>query len=78
MTTNIDDLYGMVNSFMTMIGEDPFPKSGQQTDKEELKTLLDRYVSRLRSKEPKLAGIPDELIPDALLQPLRDAYAKMK
>ncbi|MBX3733730.1 MAG: hypothetical protein KF791_14185 [Verrucomicrobiae bacterium] len=77
MTTDIDELYSMVNSFMRILGEEPFARTNEDTDKKELKSLMDRYVSRLRSREPKFAGIPDELIPDALLQPLRAAYAKM-
>ena len=78
MTTNIDELYDMVNSFMEMIGEEPFPKLGETDDKTELKSLIDRYTERLRAKNPALRPLPDEILPDALLQPLRAAYAEMQ
>ena len=49
MTTDIDELYDMVNSFMRILGEEPFAKTNEDTDRKELKSLMDRYVSRLRT-----------------------------
>jgi hypothetical protein len=78
MTHSVSDLYDMVNSFMTLIHEKPFEREVSSNETDDLESLIVRYVQRLRDKEPKLKDVPDELIPDALLAPLREALATMK
>jgi len=78
MTHSVSDLYDMVNSFMTLIHEKPFERDVSLNEIDALESLIVRYVQRLRDKEPKLKNVPDELIPDALLGPLREELAEMK
>lgn len=78
MNNSVDKLYDMVNSFMRMLGEEPFPKTNQADDTMELQSLIDRYVARLRAKQPAYHSVPVEVIPDALLQPLLVALSKMR
>lgn len=78
MTHSVSELYDIVNSFMTLFGEKPFERETSLNEVDDLESLIARYVKRLRDKEPKLKNVPDELIPDALLGPLRDALATMR
>lgn len=77
MTSDIDAWYDRVNSFMRLVGEEPFSQTGGEDPKAELKSLIDRYTERVRAKNPAWKTLPDAAIPDALLQPLWSAYAAM-
>jgi hypothetical protein len=77
MTTDIARQYDMVNSFMRLLGEAEIEPPSTDSAKEKMDYLISTYTSRLRSKDPKLAALPDELLPDALLVALREAYQAM-
>ena len=77
MTTDAASQYEMVNSFMRLLGEAEIEPPPTDSAKEKMDYLISTYTTRLRSKEPKLSALPDELLPDALLVTLRQSYQAM-
>jgi hypothetical protein len=77
MTTDAASQYEMVNSFMRLLGEAEIELPSTGTAKEKMDYLISTYTNRLRSKDPRLAALQDELLPDALLVALRQSYQAM-
>ncbi|MEI6491449.1 MAG: hypothetical protein WCO94_02790 [Verrucomicrobiota bacterium] len=70
--------YEAVNSLLVMIGQEPIPEPAEGSEKEKLQHLLDVYTARLVAQMPeKFAALPQEFIPDAILQGLRSRIAEL-
>ena len=75
MTHDISEIYDMVNTAMMMVDEEPFLREKHESDQAELKSLISRYVARLRVRQPKYAILPDDALPDAVLFTLRQSLS---
>ncbi len=77
MTPDAASRYEMVDSFMRLFGEAEIEPPSTGSAKEKMDYLISAYTTRLRLKEPRLSALPDELVPDALLIALRQAYQEL-
>lgn len=69
----------LVNGILTSIQQDPItvlPLNG--TEKENVAAVLRAYIARLRKSQPRYSDIPDEMLPDMIVQRLREELKKMK
>ena len=79
--TTTDEMIEGINGFLMAMGEEPLALPENRTGMSEIEALRHakaEYTRRLLKKEPRHRLLPPELIPDGLLQALRNREAKLK